>query len=474
MKTKKRFLSILLSLVLMLGLLPGRRSTALAEEANEWSSLQAAINTAENGHTIKVSDYAGEDKTITASNTDGALLIEENKNITIDLAGCTLNGSSSQNYLIWVNGTLMITDSAGGGKIGGGTGGIVLQGGTLTMTGGTIAGNSDGGVVVDDNMPGMNSTFILNGGSIKGNTGIYGGGVKVFNGSFELRSGSITGNSATKGGGVYVSGGGTFTMTGGSITNNTASGAGGGVFAVSSSNGVVMTGGEISGNTAENYGGGVAIEYGPNAPVKFKVSGSPTVRGNKKLKDGTADDVSITTTVNPVMITGALTGGAIYISTNAGDGDIVVESDGSYQITDSDVEKLFFNGKDDALGCVLENGIVLFRTKATVDKAPGKSDGLVYTGSSQELVTAGAATDGEMQYALGNETEATQSFAASIPAATDAGTYYVWYMVKGDDNHADSDKACVTVTVSAADPTAPTGLTATYGQTLADVTLPAN
>ena len=62
-----------------------------------------------------------------------------------------------------------------------------------------------------------------------------------------------------------------------------------------------------------------------------------------------------------------------------------------------------------------------------------------YTGSAQELVSAGSAPDGEMQYALGTETKATQPYTTSIPTATDIGTYYVWYRVVGDNNHEDTD-----------------------------------
>ena len=71
---------------------------------------------------------------------------------------------------------------------------------------------------------------------------------------------------------------------------------------------------------------------------------------------------------------------------------------------------------------------------SVVTKAP-EAKTLTYNESAQELVTAGTATGGEMQYALGTATEATQPYTTSIPTATDAGTYYVWYKVVGDANH---------------------------------------
>ena len=83
---------------------------------------------------------------------------------------------------------------------------------------------------------------------------------------------------------------------------------------------------------------------------------------------------------------------------------------------------------------------------SVVTKAP-EAKTLTYNGQAQELVTAGTATGGEMQYALGNATEATGPYTISIPTETDAGTYYVWYKVIGDENHADSETKCVTVTI---------------------------
>lgn len=84
---------------------------------------------------------------------------------------------------------------------------------------------------------------------------------------------------------------------------------------------------------------------------------------------------------------------------------------------------------------------------ATVTKAP-EAKTLTYTGSAQELVTSGTATGGTMQYALGTATEATQPYTTSIPTATEAGTYYVWYKAVGDETHTDSEAKCIAVTIS--------------------------
>ena len=106
---------------------------------------------------------------------------------------------------------------------------------------------------------------------------------------------------------------------------------------------------------------------------------------------------------------------------------------------------------------------------STVTKAPTAKN-LTYTGSAQELVTAGTASGGEMQYALGTATEATKPYTTSIPAKTDAGTYYVWYKVVGDENHNDTEPACVEVTINKANQTAPAAPTEA-GKTINSITL---
>ena len=80
------------------------------------------------------------------------------------------------------------------------------------------------------------------------------------------------------------------------------------------------------------------------------------------------------------------------------------------------------NGTDDTSdNCTATCKITVNKLDSKVTKAP-EAKTLTYTGQAQELVTAGIASGGTMQYALGNETEATESYTTSIPAKTDAGT----------------------------------------------------
>lgn len=75
---------------------------------------------------------------------------------------------------------------------------------------------------------------------------------------------------------------------------------------------------------------------------------------------------------------------------------------------------------------------------------------LTFTGSAQELVNAGSTEDGKLYYAVTTEKTAPTDdnlYTTSIPSKTDAGTYYVWYKVVGDENHSDTTPASVTVTI---------------------------
>ncbi|MBR6018296.1 MAG: InlB B-repeat-containing protein [Paludibacteraceae bacterium] len=67
---------------------------------------------------------------------------------------------------------------------------------------------------------------------------------------------------------------------------------------------------------------------------------------------------------------------------------------------------------------------------------------LTYNGSAQQLVNAGTANGGTMYYRLYNG-----NWSTSIPTATEAGTYTVYYKVVGDDTHIDSGEGSLNVTI---------------------------
>ena len=88
------------------------------------------------------------------------------------------------------------------------------------------------------------------------------------------------------------------------------------------------------------------------------------------------------------------------------------------------------------------------KKKAVVTTAPKMAgDPLTYTGRAQQLVTEGTGSGGTMVYAL-EAADGTKTFSETIPSATNAADYTVYYKVKGDDNHSDSDVGSVVVTIS--------------------------
>ena len=188
----------------------------------------------------------------------------------------------------------------------------VSNGGQFTMTGGEISGNTGTGLNVTGS---SSSATIGRGAAISGNTvttdGASCGGVHVLDGgSVTLNGGTISNNTVPEnGGGVFINSG-TFTMDSGSITGNTAgtdgNGWGGGVYIM---NGTFdMKGGSITGNHAASYGGGVVLSDRGN----FRVSGAPTITGNTQGDDRIAANVWLST--GKTITNGGLTGGSISVT----------------------------------------------------------------------------------------------------------------------------------------------------------------
>ena len=100
-------------------------------------------------------------------------------------------------------------------------------------------------------------------------------------GTFTLWNGIITGNTAS---GVSMSSNSKFIMNGGSITGNTSAASGGGVV-VGYNSEFIMNGGSITGNISEDAGAGVCVNKGGS----FVVSGAAQIRDNRK--NGTANNV---------------------------------------------------------------------------------------------------------------------------------------------------------------------------------------
>ena len=98
---------------------------------------------------------------------------------------------------------------------------------------------------------------------------------------------------------------------------------------------------------------------------------------------------------------------------------------------------------------------------------PTAKPGLTYNGTEQVLINPGSTDDGTMQYKLGGG-----RYHPTLPTATNAGDYTVYYMVKGDHDHNDTKEQSITVTIGKAPLTGtPTFTPVTEaGKTFEDVT----
>lgn len=113
------------------------------------------------------------------------------------------------------------------------------------------------------------------------------------------------------------------------------------------------------------------------------------------------------------------------------------------------------------------------KADATLESAPIAAENLTYDqGKNITLINAenASVTGGELQYAFSED----GIYSTSLPNATEAGTYNVYYKVVGDRNHNDTKPAMINVTVSKAVPSyqAPTDISAACGAKLLAVQLP--
>ena len=88
------------------------------------------------------------------------------------------------------------------------------------------------------------------------------------------------------------------------------------------------------------------------------------------------------------------------------------------------------------------------RNSAAVLTSTPQAKNLTYNGTAQDLVTVGAATGGTVVYSLSQiNPNDENTYSGTIPQGQNAGTYTVYYMVKGDANHDDTAPGQVAVTI---------------------------
>ncbi len=475
-------------------------------EVSTWSDLQTQFSA---GGNVKLTSD------VTAVEGDSALEIPWGKEVTLDLAGYTINANNKFG-VIKVNGNLTLTDNSTGktGKLTGGKadrgGGVFVTVGTFTMSGGTITGCSasqGGGVCV------YSGTFNMNGGTIKacntksgGLNPSGGGGVFVDSGKFTMSGGTITDCfepagicDNTRGGGVCVFGNGEFTMSGGTISGCSTKNPDGAVYVYSNgkfnasgapvikdntwgygnsanyANNVLFQGGSIHVTGALTEGAEIWVKAVKGATVA--VPGEPSGSGTSYTI--TAADAACFHGDDGLI--GELNNGNVVLmlalpkvtlsnaNDKAYDGEAfepqisfegkTLTKDSDYtinykKVVDTQETPLSAAPKDAGSYRLVVTGIGDYRGMQTADftikkaviepanvAAPTAKDDLTYTGQSLQLITAGSVSGniGAMQYALGSDasTVPASGWSKTVPAGKDAGTYYVWYKITGDNNHKD-------------------------------------
>lgn len=293
----RRSFAICVALVL-LGLLSGVQSAQSAGRppclvSNERTgsgsrSLQDGIDTSLAGDTLVVHGTCVGNSTI---DKDLRLRGASNKPFgvaTLDGSGLSgsvltiVSGGCCVQATVTVEGLTIANGSSSFGA------GIVNFGSDVTLTDSIVSDNhasvSGGGIANfgDGANFGGNPDFIgeltLVGSSVSGNDATNGGG-GIYNaaGDVTLIRSAVSGNEAAVGGGIIGGGFGRFSnffFTNSSVTENTASGSGGGI-ALFGRAGVTMTSSAVSGNDAGGDGGGVYGEF--NTGGSFFAS---TVTGN--------------------------------------------------------------------------------------------------------------------------------------------------------------------------------------------------
>ena len=98
----------------------------------------------------------------------------------------------------------------------------------------------------------------------------------------------------------------------------------------------------------------------------------------------------------------------------------------------------------------------VWKANAKAVPATVTANNRTYDGAEQPLVTVDKSTlvGGTMKYAPGtdDQTAPTAGWSESIPTGTEVGTYYVWYKAAGDGDHVDSDPEVVTAVIRLPEP----------------------
>lgn len=225
--------------------------------------------------------------------------------------------------------------------------GITLPDRTLTIQGTgfggvtlqrTAAAASTFSIVVSNS---SGPALTLNGLTIEGGSGSFGGGVRMnsYGGDLTISNSVIRNNTAGTGGGVGGAYGGSITINNSAITGNTATNSGGGVYMVGAFD---LVGTTLSGNTSANWGGGAYLQAwcADGRVANTTISGNSTTGnfGGGLVVDSRGSCVASTARLfNNTITANNTAGGGTGTGLNCYGGNITLSSNILYGNSGSDV-----------------------------------------------------------------------------------------------------------------------------------------
>ena len=178
---------------------------------------------------------------------------------------------------------------------------------------------------------------------------------------------------------------------------------------------VAITNWANNSNATVTVGGGNLALSSTSASLAYK-GGNGTVN----VTEGSVSGINASS-ANGAIATASATGSVVTIT----------------PVAVGNTQVLVYGVKDGKMLSSVVN-VTVGKGTPTVTAPTYVSTALTYNSSEQTLITAGSSSEGTtMKYALGSSSAVTGEWGTSLPKATNAGTYYVWYKVDGGTNYND-------------------------------------
>ena len=438
-------------------------------------SLRAEVAAAASGDTISFNQSLS-GSTINLDPTKGEILINTDLSIIgLGAANLAVNGQNSSRVFEVAAGTTATISglSIENGKASGSGGGILIDGGTVTISDCALTGNTSGfnggGISNDGNLTIRDSIFTNNsahrdgGAIVAGGTllvsgclisdnfaGFDGGGITEYGTLTVTDSSTISGNNGGSYGGGIRNVGGTLTVSNFStISGNSSSFSGGGIYSDFGGTVIVSNSSTISDNSSL-FGGGISILNGT-----LTVSNS-TLSANQALQGGginTAGTVTISNSSTISNNTANLFGGGIinYGTLNVSDSTVC----GNIAPWGADIKDFGLTTLTNSDVCIINQGM----TTTTISSSSSTSvfgQVVTFTAMVSPIVFLGQAPTGTVTFLLDGSTplgtsslDGSGKTMLSVPKLS-VGSHTISASYSGDANFIASTSAVFTQTVLSA------------------------